>query len=266
MESLQLKAKELLAGGEVQVVLGYAAGTAGARRPHFARSPEQADQLVLGQGCSQNLAVYLTKKEVKQLGKLAVVALPGTQRALLQLVAERQLEGDGLYLLAVDESDVKVLIGAAALEEHLALKADGLDPNDKALIDKLSAMDRAQRWAFWQGEFARCVKCYACRSSCPMCYCGQCTMDCNRPQWVPVASHALGNLEYHLVRAMHLAGRCVQCGECSRACPMGIPVHLLTGFAQESTARQFGQRAGHSAKVDYALSIFRPDDKETFIR
>ena len=266
MESLQRKAKELLAGGEVQVVLGYAAGTAGARRPHFARSAAQADRLVLDQGCSQNLAVYLTKKEVKQLGRLAVVALPATQRALLQLVAERQLEGEGLYLLAVDESDVKVLIGAAALEEHLALKTDGLDPNDKALIDKLSAMDRAQRWAFWQGEFARCVKCYACRSSCPMCYCGQCTMDCNRPQWVPVASHALGNLEYHLVRAMHLAGRCVQCGECGRACPVGIPVHLLTGFAQESTARQFGQRAGHSAKVDYALSIFRPDDKETFIR
>ena len=95
-------------------------------------------------------------------------------------------------------------------------------------------MSREERWAFWQKELSRCVKCYACRNSCPMCYCEHCTMDCNRPQWVPVASHALGNLEYHMVRAMHLAGRCVECGDCGRACPVGIPVHLLTFFAEES--------------------------------
>ena len=91
-------------------------------------------------------------------------------------------------------------------------------------------------------------------------------MDCNRPQWVPVPSHAIGNQEYQLVRAMHLAGRCVQCGECGRACPVGIPVHLLTFYAEDSVHAQFGQRAGASATIDYALSVFRPDDKETFIR
>jgi ferredoxin len=99
-----------------------------------------------------------------------------------------------------------------------------------------------------------------------MCYCEHCTMDCNRPQWVPVPSHALGNLEYHMVRAMHLAGRCVECGDCGRACPVGIPIHLLTFNAEESVHAQFGQRAGASAKLDYAMSTFRPDDKETFIR
>ena len=91
-------------------------------------------------------------------------------------------------------------------------------------------------------------------------------MDCNRPQWVPVASHELGNLEYHAVRAMHLAGRCVQCGECGRACPVGIPIHLLTCYAEESVRRQFGQPAGASATLNYALGTFRPDDQETFIR
>ncbi len=99
-----------------------------------------------------------------------------------------------------------------------------------------------------------------------MCYCERCTMDCNRPQWVPVASHALGNLEYHLVRAMHLAGRCVECGSCGQACPVGIPIHLFTVFAEESVRRQFGQRGGASARADYALSSFRPGDQEGFIR
>jgi L-lactate utilization protein LutB len=127
-------------------------------------------------------------------------------------------------------------------------------------------MSREERWAFWQKELSRCMKCYACRNSCPMCYCEHCTMDCNRPQWVPVASHTIGNLEYHMVRTMHLAGRCVQCGECGRACPVGIPVHLLTYSAEESVHELFGQQAGRKAKLDYALSTFRADDKESFIR
>ena len=269
MEALKQKAKELLQSGEVKAVLGYAVGTAGARRPHFARNAAQVDRLVLDEKCTQNLATYLTKHETKHLGKVAVVALPATQRALLQLVAERQLKDDAICLLAVDgkgPAEVKVLQSGAAVEENLALQSDAMDAKDHALIEKLSAMSRDQRWAYWQEQLSRCVKCYACRNSCPMCYCGHCTIDCNRPQWVPVASHALGNLEYHMVRAMHLAGRCVECGECGRACPVGIPVHLLTFFAEESTAKQFGQRAGHTVKLDYALSTFRPDDKETFIR
>ena len=91
-------------------------------------------------------------------------------------------------------------------------------------------------------------------------------MDCNQPQWVPVPAHALGNLEYHVVRAMHLAGRCVQCGDCGRACPVGIPVHLLNQKLSSDVFAGFSSRSGMAAKADYALSTFKPDDKEDFIR
>ncbi|HXY39166.1 MAG TPA: hypothetical protein VEQ10_05825, partial [Vicinamibacteria bacterium] len=63
----------------------------------------------------------------------------------------------------------------------------------------------------------------------------------------------------------HLAGRCVECATCSRACPVGIPVHLLAVFAEESVRRQFGAEAG-AAGPAYALSSFRPEDQEGFIR
>jgi len=259
--------RELLAKGDVQAVLGFRRGTGGRRRPAFIRRPEEAANLVFDAGCAQNLAGYLTRREVRRMGRVAVAAGPDTLRAILQLLAERQLKEEEILPLALDaQGQAEALPTAQAVEAHLALQAKAMPTADRELLDRLGAMDRAGRWAFWQDQFSRCMKCYACRNSCPMCYCGHCTMDCNRPQWVPEASHALGNLEYHLVRAMHLAGRCVTCGDCGRACPVGIPVHLLTFHGEEEVRRQFGQGAGTSARLDYALGTFRPDDKETFIR
>lgn len=267
MEALRTKAKELLNRGEVQVVIGYEAGTVGTRRPCFARTTETATRLVWDAQCVGNLAGYLTRPEIKRFGKPAIAANNMVLRSLLQLMAERQLQEDGVLALAVTQDGaVKELPTAQAVEEYLATSPSGLSAADREKLDQLAQLSREERWAFWQGELECCIKCYACRSSCPMCYCGQCTMDCNRPQWVPVPSHALGNLEYHTVRALHLAGRCVQCGECGRACPVGIPIHLLTCYAEESVHRQFGQQAGTCAKLDYALGVFRPDDKEAFIR
>lgn len=266
MEALRQRAKTLLEQGEIRTVLGYTKGTGHLRRPLFARQPAQADDLVLDEACTQNLAVYVTKREVKRLGKLAIVSLPATQCALLQLMAERQLRDGEVVVLTVDGGELKEITSADDLEEHLALKATELEAWDKALLERLQGMTQEERWRFWQKELSRCMKCYACRNSCPMCYCDHCTMDCNRPQWVPVASHPFGNLEYHMVRTMHLAGRCVECGECGRACPVGIPVHLLTISAEQVVQEQFGQRAGHTAKLDYALSTFKTDDKESFIR
>ncbi len=267
MQELRDKARQLLEAGEVKVVIGYGQGSGGRRRPLFARSAAEAEALVYDEGCWQNLAVYLTKDEVRQLGRPAIVAPPAVLRSILQLAAEKQLRDQVPVALAVgDGVGVLTLDTLAAIEERVATLPDVVPPEQQQALDKLAAASLEDRRAYWTEQLERCVKCYACRSSCPMCYCERCTMDCNRPQWVPVASHALGNLEYHLVRAMHLAGRCVECGTCGKACPLGIPVHLLSIFAERSVRRQFGQRGGASAKGDYALSTFRPDDKETFIR
>jgi ferredoxin len=266
MEALKLKAKELLAAGTVKVVIGYGKGTGDVRRPVFVRSPDKVNDLVFDGACTQNLATYLTKAEVRAMGRMAIVAVPSTLRSILQLAAEKQLREENVLALAALDGAVKELATFDAIEETVATIPDAISAADQAMIDKLTAMSVGERRAFWAAELSRCVKCYACRSSCPMCYCERCTMDSNRPQWIPVASHGIGNLEYHVVRAMHLAGRCVQCGTCGAACPIGIPVHLLTFFAEGTVRRQFGQKGGGSAKLDYAMSTFKPDDKEEFIR
>jgi formate dehydrogenase (coenzyme F420) beta subunit len=75
----------------------------------------------------------------------------------------------------------------------------------------------------------------------------------------------MGNLDWHLMRAMHLGGRCVNCGECAKACPMDIPLNLLTYQLIDGIQADFGAVAGMKADAVYALSTFKPDDKENFI-
>ncbi len=259
---LRAKARRLLETGAVRVVIGHAPGTRHRKRPVFVRDAAGAETLVHDDDCWHNLATYLVRPEVRRMGRAAVVARPAVLRSVLRLVAEKQVEEEDVLVLAEADGSWRELASLAAMREHAASLPDGLYPATEQELARLAALPLAERQAYWAAELSRCLKCYACRAACPMCYCERCTMDCNRPQWVPVASHTLGNLEYQLVRAMHLAGRCVQCAACFRACPVGIPVHLLANAAEQSVRRQFGQ----AADEPYPLSTFRPDDKETFIR
>ncbi len=268
MEELRKKARDLLQAGTVKVVIGYQAGSRkGLARPGFVTKPEQADTLILDDACTENLAVYLLKPEVKALGKPAIVARAPGLRTILQLAAEFQLvDGQVLAIGVAADGSISELADFADIEAFVAKAPPALTSEQEALLAKIEAMSLAERWAFWQAEFSRCIKCYACRQACPMCYCTKCIVETNQPQWVPVAPHDVGNMEWHIVRAMHLAGRCINCGFCADACPMGIPLNLLTQKLAQTVAASFGTSAGTGAKQDYALSTFKPDDKEGFIR
>lgn len=267
MNALRQKARELLESNRVQVVIGYGPGSEPERRrPVFVRTPAQADTLALDEHCRQNLATYLMKPEVKALGRAALVARHATLRTLLQYAAEHQLvDGQTLALAATDGAIVE-LATFAAIEEHLATQPHGLAAEDLAEIRKLAERPLTERWAFWQAELSRCIKCYACRAACPLCYCSRCITDVNQPQWIPVESDPLGNLDWNIVRAMHLAGRCIDCGSCSDACPQHIRLDLLNRVLADEARTHFGAEPGYSVRKDYALAAFKPDDKEDFIK
>jgi ferredoxin len=268
MKALQDKARVLLESGTVQVVIGYTAGSDAKRaRALFARNPEQAQQLIFDARCRQNLAAYLIKPEVRALGRAALVCVPGALRTLLQFAAENQLVDAAVVALAVsDDGAVTELPDFAALEEYVVRMPHALSPERLAELDRIDRMSGEERWAFWSAEVGRCLKCYACRAACPLCYCTRCITDVNQPQWVPVASDPLGNLEWNVVRAMHLAGRCVDCGSCAEACPVGIRIDLLNRVLAREAQSRFGATPGLSIRREYALSAFKPDDKEEFIR
>lgn len=108
----------------------------------------------------------------------------------------------------------------------------------------VDAMEPGERFRRWMYEFQKCIKCYGCRNICPVCFCKECSLahpdllETGRlPPEVPL---------FHLVRAVHMAGRCVDCGLCEEACPAEIPLRLLYRKANEIVKDVFGYEAGAS--------------------
>ena len=266
MSDIINKSEKLLREGGVKLIIGYEKGTGKKMRPAFVRKAEDASKLVSNENCDQNLAVYLMKHEVKNAGKVAVFATVPALRSILQLASESQIREQNIAALHVNKNgELIVFEDFKSIEDYLKTADWDLTHSEKEALAKLNNMSVSERWAFWTSEFEKCIKCYACRAACPMCYCNRCTTDCNQPQWIPVASHALGVFEWHMMRAMHLSGRCVNCGECAKACPVDIPINLLTYSLIGSIKEEFGAVAGMKADAMYALSVFNPEDKETFI-
>jgi len=260
------KAAALLESKAIQVVIGYGQGSAKRTRAIFVTQPADCQNLIFDSRCVQNLAVYLTKSEIKKLGKPAIIAPIPVLRSIVQLASENQVTEKDLIVLGITpESELIEFETFAAIETFLNTHRIEIEARYSEKIQNIKSMPVEERFAFWVKELEPCFKCYACRSACPLCYCTRCTVDDNQPQWISVASHPLGNLEWHIMRAMHLAGRCTDCEACYNACPMGIPIHLLTKSMLQDVSDNFGIN-GPSLDKSNSLSSFKPDDKESFIR
>jgi L-lactate utilization protein LutB len=267
MLELHNTARRLLDSQTVNLIVGYGEGRDNEPRPVFITTPDKVSQLIFDERCVQNLAVYLLKAEVMACGKIAIVANLPSLRTILQLAAENQIgDGEVVVLTVLTDGKVSELAQFSEMESLLAQNEIKHKPADREKISSLQNQTREERWQFWLNEFSRCLRCYACRAACPLCYCTSCTVDCNQPQWISVQAHTLANLEWHIMRVMHLAGRCIACGACARACPVDIPIHLLTYDLNDKIMDMFNQQAGMKAKPDYVLSTFKTDDKENFIR
>jgi ferredoxin len=266
MSSISERAKELLESKSADVVIGYEAGPTGVVRPAFIIDPAKTDRLIYDNRCVQNLAVYLTKAEVRQMGRMGIVATLPVMRSIMMLVSEKQVTESQVRVIGISTGGQILDFADLQVMKSYIEKCDLSNPDKyKKLLEQLNKMSLAERFEYWQKELSRCIKCYACRQACPMCYCIRCSTEVNQPQWIPVQANTHGNMEWHILRAMHLAGRCISCGECGRACPLDIPCHLLTMHLTDKVYDYFKVYAGASGKMSSVLSTFEPNDKESFI-
>ena len=122
-------------------------------------------------------------------------------------------------------------------DELIGESKDTKDADRFAEVEKIEAMSPEEKFAFFQSQLSKCIRCNACRNVCPACS-----------------------------RAFHVAGRCTDCGECSRVCPQGIPLHLFNRKFIKDIDTFYGEyQAGEDSTSKGPLTNFTFEDVEPSI-
>ena len=207
------------------------------------------------------------KADVEKLRAMGISGITGIRKV------------DGEYVVETVYGTETVKAADATAERCLACKSkkhvaydeligeDGEvveDCNRFDMVEKLEAMTPDERFAFWRGELSRCVRCNACRNVCPACTCEQCVFD--NPNSGVSQKAAVTSFEenmFHIIRAFHVAGRCTDCGECSRVCPQNIPLHLLNRKFIKDINEFYGTyQAGEDPNAKPPLGTYTKNDRE----
>lgn len=261
--------KELLERDEVDVILGYTAGGLdGLLIPYFARTPEEAERVEWGDRCYQHLAGYLHGRG----DRVGIVAKPCDVRAIIQLVIEQQVHRDRVHIIGVDcggmvDAEGNPRPGCAECRVHTPPLCDTHVTDERIVQIEAgggveTGDDLACNLEKFQNEIDKCILCYSCRQACYGCYCATCFMQRDLPDWQPAEIDTGSKMTYHLGRAMHLAGRCVECGSCEAACASGVNIRYiiweLTDFIEET----YDYRTGMDPEATPCMVTYAPNDRE----
>ncbi len=282
-------AKKLLEDGTVNLVIGWEKGNFWYKSPPtFISRPEDADRLIFDDFCYHNLCKYLIDHRDKE-GKIAIFAKGCDSRSIIGMIQDHQIPREKLYIIGIPcpgMKDEKAAVGKKPgaelpeakkcalctnpnpliFDELIGEKVPDREPKTDEILAQVEEMTQDEKYEFWQDQFSTCIRCFACRNVCPVCSCRECCFDSSAPQWLGKAENASENSFYHLTRALHMAGRCVGCGECERVCPMGLPVMLLNRKLSKEVETLFNESPAGTVMEDTpAMNHYRLDDPEEFM-
>ncbi len=189
-------------------------------------------------------------------GEKAVVTIGGSRQ---EYAAKDVLADDCLGCQTPTPAEYDILLdaaGPAVTDTELSHQQ----------IRELEEMPPEQRWEYWKKQFDRCIRCYACRQVCPACFCNRCFVEETEPAWISPLPKWQDNLMFQVVRMLHDAGRCTDCGACERACPVNIPLRSLTKKMEEIVEELFDYRAGTNKDSPPLMAAYEAQEAEDFIR
>ena len=263
-------------------------GNCGINLANYLTNRTEAKIGIVAKGCdSRNIVTHIIENKIKR-EQLVIIGVPCTG-----MIDKRRIKNLATgEVLAVEERDDSVLVTGDGFETTYArqdvlqancavcrhrnpliydeLVADPVpeqtDVDRYADVRAIEALSTQEKWDYFETLLAPCLRCYACRNACPLCYCPTCFVDEAMPQWVGKSQNPVDVRTFHFLRAYHCAGRCTDCGSCERACPVGINMRLFTKKLEKDAYEMWGWEAGLSLDQRPPLDTYRPDDPEPFIK
>lgn len=279
-EDIRKRAAELLESGEVATVIGWGCGRfENQRRPLVAKRAEDAQNLVFDEYCAHMVAKRVLEHTAD--GRVALFARGCESRAVNRFIADHQLKREQVYIIGVPCPGMRDWVTGEPLkkcgecqhrnpvvyDELLGSPVEEPAPYRFGEVDEIEAMDRADRRAFYDALYTSCIRCYACRNACPCCTCKECFVEQERVGWQGKQFNTNEARYYGMIRAFHTGDRCIECGECERACPMGLPLMRLMHKQVRDIDKLFGpyEGGGLTDAGPDPLRTFKTDDIEEFM-
>lgn len=133
------------------------------------------------------------------------------------------------------------------------------------IVEEFESKSAEERWDLISDEYSKCIRCYACRNVCPACYCNVCFVDQNNPQWIGKTPEVTDSIIFHLIRNLHIAGRCVDCGACVSACPVDIDLRKMSKKVEKEIKERFDYLTGLDSSEKPAMATHCENEKQDFI-
>lgn len=217
---------------------------------------------IIGVGCRGKLDIEKIKKGNKGITSVSGTELDGSDDIKIETIyGDKNISYTDALL---DRCHVCKGKDHMIFDETWGESKDTADQERFAEIEKIEAMSPEEKFEFFRNELSKCIRCNACRNVCPACSCRKCIFDNTKfdaQQKANVVSFE--ERMFHIIRAFHVAGRCTDCGECSRVCPEGIPLHLFNRKFIKDIDKFYGEfQAGKDPEAQSPLTDFTFEDIE----
>jgi len=274
-KKIREKAASLIKDGTVSYVIGW--------RPtrfqdktavFFARTIEDTKLLIWNEYTGPLTAKYLCGDRWPD-GKIGILARGCDSKAVNRLIKDNQISRENLYIIGLpcegkdDDRCLSCQRKDPVVFDELLWEPEETPSPERGrfyLADEVESLDIEARARYWEDVYARCIRCYACRNVCPVCTCRECYVDMHRDGFQGKRHDTAENSVFGVTRAFHVGDRCIECGECERACPMDLPILGQTQkIIKTAGALAGGYESGLDAEDENFLGKFDLDDKDAFM-